>query len=215
MLKVGTYSIVELKQILGTKDKQGIDRKLDRYGVEYTSKGWADKREYTISKIADPFKLYCVVELGIPAQADFEKIRNLYYYFFCVEGFTDLPLVEMAKVMEAEGVKIARQTITKWIDYLRRLDYINFTKSDCAYYAISRKQGKRICKEITRQEYNNAWCIYFDCRDVEGCASAYEKMYNSIGGNPYKKPIYYQNAIKEAEIEELIEIIIDTLPEPD
>lgn len=216
MLKVGSYSFSELKEILGTKDKQATDRKLTRYGVEYSSTGWADSREYTITHIPDPFKLYCVIKLGIPAQADFKKIRNLYYYFFCVEGFTDLPLIEMAKVMESEGVPASRQFVSKWIAYLRHLDYINFTNAECAYYAISRDEaGNRICKEITRSEYNKAWSIYFEWRDIEGCGLAYARMYNTIGGHPYKKPIYQENALKCAEIQELVDIIIDTLPEPD
>jgi len=40
-------------------------------------------------------------------------------------------------------------------------------------------------------------------------------MYNTLGGHPYKKPIYYQNAIMYQEIQELIDIILDTLPTPD
>lgn len=216
MIKVGNYSILELKEALGVSDKQGIDRKLTRYGVEFTSTGWADRREYHITNISDPFKVYCVLDLGIPAQSDFDKIRNLYYYFFCVEGFTELPLIEMAKVMEAEGVPASRQFVSKWIEYLRHLDYISFTNADCEYYAISRDEaGNRICKEITRAEYRDAWCIYFEWRDIEGSGTAYARMYNTIGGHPYKKPIYQENALKFAEIQELIDIIIDTLPEPD
>ena len=216
MLKTGSYSFAELKGVLGTKDKQATDRKLARYGVEFSSSGWADSRTYTITHIPDPFRLYCVLVLGTPPQADFEKIRNLYYYFFCVEGFTDLPLIEMAKVMEDEGVPASRQFVSKWIEYLRHLDYINFTQSECEYYAISRdEQNNRICKSISRPDYLHAWAIYFEWRDVEGCGLAYARMYNTIGGHPYKKPIYQQNALMAAEIQELIDIIIDTLPEPD
>ena len=216
MLKTGSYSFSELKEVLGTKDKQATDRKLTRYGVEYSSTGWADNRTYTITHIPDPFRLYGVLVLGTPAQADFEKIRNLYYYFFCVEGFTDLPLIEMAKVMEEEGVPASRQFVSKWIAYLRHLDYINFTQSECEYYAISRdEQGNRVCKNITRADYNNAWAIYYEWKLTKGYILAYARMYNTIGGHPYKKPIYQENALMAAEIQELIDIIIDTLPEPD
>lgn len=216
MLQLRSYAFSELKEVLGTKDKQATDRKLTRYGVEFSSTGWADNRKYTITHIPDPFRLYCVLVLGTPPQADFEKIRNLYYYFFCVEGFTDLPLIEMAKVMEKEGVPASRQFVSKWIEYLRHLDYINFTQSECEYYAISRdEQDNRICKSISRTDYLHAWAIYFEWRDIEGCGLAYARMYNTIGGHPYKKPLYQQNALMAAEIQELIDIIIDTLPEPD
>ena len=65
MLKTGSYSFSKLKEVLGTKDKQATDRKLTRYGVEYSSTGWADNRTYTITHIPDPFRLYCVIKLGM------------------------------------------------------------------------------------------------------------------------------------------------------
>ena len=89
MLELRDYSIAELRTILGTKDKQGIDRKLIGYGVEFSSAGYGDRRIYTITRIPNPFKVYAITKLGIPAQADFTKIQNLYFYFFCVEGFAE------------------------------------------------------------------------------------------------------------------------------
>ena len=216
MLEVRKYSIAELSAILGSTGKQAIDRKLVRYGIEYTSSGWADNRVYEIKHIPDPFKVYCITKLGIPAQANFEKIRNLYYYFFCDEGFADLPLIEMAEYLEAEGVPQSRQCVTKWIEYLRHLDYIGFTNTDCKYYAIEKTPSKvKICHEITREEYCQAWAIYHRNKIEHGSYYAYALMYNTLGGHPYKKPIYYQNAIMAQEIQELIDIILDTLPIPD
>lgn len=214
LLKTGSYTYPELAKILGANNKQGVDRKLERYEVSFTSSGRGNNRIYQITAIKNPFRLYCITELGIPAQADFDKIRDIYYYFFCVDGFTDLPLVEMERIMNADGSSHSRQTISKWIDYLQHLDYINYTQSDCNYYVISRdKQKNRVCKEITKEDYKKAWAIYFEYLNEEGTRLAYARMYNYIGGHPYKKPIYMENAIKQAEIEELINMIIDTLPE--
>lgn len=216
MLEMKKYGIAELSAILGSTGKQAIDRKLERYGIEYTSTGRGQSLVYDITKIADPFKVYCITKLGIPAQANFEKIRNLYYYFFCDEGFADLPLIEMAEYLEAEGVPQSRQCVTKWIEYLRHLDYIGFTSTDCKYYAIEKTPSKvKICKEISREEYSKAWAIYHRNKIEHGSYYAYALMYNTLGGHPYKKPIYYHNAIMYQEIQELIDIIIDTLPEPD
>lgn len=216
MLEVRKYSIAELSAILGSTGKQAIDRKLERYGVEYTSTGRGQSLVYDITKITDPFKVYCITKLGIPAQANFEKIRNLYYYFFCDEGFADLPLIEMAEYLEAEGVPQSRQCVTKWIEYLRHLDYIGFTNTDCKYYAIEKTPSKvKICHEITREEYCQAWAIYHRNKIEHGSYYAYALMYNTLGGHPYKKPIYYQNVIMAQEIQELIDIILDTLPTPD
>ena len=216
MLEVKKYSIAELSAIIGSAGKQAIDRKLERYGVEYTSSGRGSSLVYEIINITDPFKVYCITKLGIPAQADFNKIRNLYYYFFCDEGFADLPLIEMAEYMEAEGVPQSRQCITRWIEYLKDINYIGFTKTDCKYFRIEKTPSKvKIPHEISREEYGKAWAIYHQHKLIEGPAYAYALMYNTLGGHPYKKPIYYNNAIMYQEIQELIDIIIDTLPTPD
>ena len=216
MLEAKKYSVAELSAILGSTGKQAIDRKLERYGVEYTSSGRGSSLTYEITKISDPFKVYCITKLGIPAQADFEKIRNLYYYFFCDDGFADLPLIEMAEYMEAEGVPASRQFVTKWLEYLKHINYIHFDNRDCKYYAIEKTPSKeKICHEITRKEFGQAWAIYHQHKYTEGCACAYALMYNTLGGHPYKKPIYYENAIMFQEIQELIDIIIDTLPVPE
>ena len=216
MLEVKKYGIVELSAILGSTGKQAIDRKLERYGIEYTSTGRGQALVYEIKNIPDPFKVYCITKLGIPAQANFEKIRNLYYYFFCDEGFADLPLIEMAEYMEAEGVPASRQFVTKWIEYLKDINYIHFTQKECRYYAIEKTPSKvKICHEITREEYRQAWAIYHQHKIEDGCFLAYARMYNTLGGHPYKKPIYYENAIMFQEIQELIDIILDTLPDPD
>lgn len=214
MLEIRGYPIAEMRELLHTKAKQGIDRKLERYGVSFSSSGRGKSLIYHITAISNPFKLYCVVDLGIPAQADFIRIRNLYYYFFCVDGFMDLPLVEMEQKMCGEDADISRQCISKWIKYLRKLDYIEFSKSYCDYYAISKSNGQRIPHKIEREEYAQAWAIYFEYRGKDGCTAAYQRMYNYIGGHPYKKPIYTQNAIYAKEIEKLINMIIDTLPTP-
>ena len=59
MLEIGrSYSKAEMTQILATKSKQGIDRKLSRYGVEFDVCGRGEKAIYTIKKMADPFKLF-------------------------------------------------------------------------------------------------------------------------------------------------------------
>ena len=213
MIQIGTYSIRELKELLGTKDKQATDRKLTRLEITFTSTGRGNARMYHISAIQNPFKVYCVLKLHIHAQSDFPKIRNLYYYFFCVEGFQELPLIEMAKVMEREGVHNSRQFISRWISHLQTLNYIEFNNAECIYYAISRNENnEHIYTKITKEEYNKAWRSYFEDRDKEGCQSAYSRMYSMLGGHPYKRPEYHMNAIEMENINELIVAITDTLP---
>ena len=208
MLEIRNYSIAELRVLLGTKDKQGIDRKLTGYGVEFTSSGWADNRIYTITAIPNPFKLYAITKLGIPAQADFTKIQNLYFYFFCVDGFAEWPMVEMEAILEEDGKRVSPKTISKWLKYLEHLDYINFALGDFTYYAIYKTaNGTKLYKEISMETYLEGWRIYFDSRDEEGCGCAYIKLCNHIGGHPYKRPAATHNAFYTAEIAELIEVI--------
>ena len=208
MLEIRDYSIAELRTILGTKDKQGIDRKLTGYGVVFSSAGYGDGRVYTITRIPDPFKIYAITKLGIPAQADFTKIQNLYFYFFCVEGFAEWPLVEMEAILEEDGQKISSKTISKWLKYLEHLDYVKFSQCDYTYYAIYKTtNGTKLYKEISKDTYLEGWRIYFDSRDEEGCGCAYIKMTNHIGGHPYKRPSVDHNVAYTAEIAELIEVI--------
>lgn len=208
MLEIRDYSIAELRELLGTKDKQGIDRKLTGYGVEFSSTGWADNRIYTITAIPDPFRIYAITKLGIPAQADFTKIRNLYFYFFCVDGFADWSMTEMEAILEEDGKRISPKTISKWLKYLEHLDYIKFSQCDFTYYAIYKTtNGTKLYNEISKDTYLEGWRIYFDSRDEEGCGCAYIKLYNHIGGHPYKRPSVDYNIAYTAEIEELIEVI--------
>lgn len=208
MLEIRDYSITELRELLGTTDKQGIDRKLTGYGVEFSSAGWADNRIYTITAIPDPFKMYAITKLGIPAQADFTKIRNLYFYFFCVDGFADWPMTEMEAILEEDGKRISPKTISKWLHYLEHLDYVKFSQCDFTYYAIYKTtDGIQLYREISKEIYLEGWRIYFDSRDEEGCGSAYIKLRNHIGGHPYKRPSIDHNIAYTAEIEELIEVI--------
>ena len=208
MLEIRDYSIAELRELFGTKDKHGIDRKLTGYGVEFTSSGWADNRIYTITAIPNPFKLYAITKLGIPAQADFTKIQNLYFYFFCVDGFADWPMTEMEAILEEDGKRISPKTISKWLHYLERLDYVKFSQCEFTYYAIYKAtNGTQLYREISREKYLEGWRIYFDSRDEEGCESAYIKLRNHIGGHPYKRPSVDYNIAYTAEIAELIEVI--------
>ena len=214
MLANKSYPISEMEELLKTKGKQNIDRKLERYGINFSVSGWGASVVYTIKHIPDPFKVYAIVKLGIPAQANITKIRNLYYLLFCGEGFADAPLIEMERIMEAEGVPMPRQTITKWLNYLQHIDYITFSADNIKYYVIRKNpMGQKEYKEVDAETYKKGWAIYFHYRPLEGSGSAYSRMYNIIGGHPYKKPAIVENAVLQGEIEELIEVINESMLE--
>ena len=211
MIELKTYTKAELAEILHTTARQGITRKLDRYSITYTCDGDGDDLRITIKAIPDPFKVFCITELGIPAQADFTKLRNLFYYLFCCEGFAGLPLIQMAERMDEDGRHLSRETIGKWLNYLQGIDYVAFDKTDCIYYAISpATDGRKLHREISKGQYNTGWKIYFEKKPEEGSHGAYAKMYSYIGGHPYKKAKMIPNAFYIPQINQLIDIINDS-----
>ena len=56
------YPIAEMEKLLKTKGKQNIDRKLQRYGIDFPSVGRGTALVYTIKHIPDPFKVYAIVK---------------------------------------------------------------------------------------------------------------------------------------------------------
>lgn len=211
MLELKTYTKDEIVSILGTEDRQGIKRKLDGYGVEYIIDGWKNYT-LTITAINDPFRLFCITTLGIPAQADFQKLKILYYYLFCCPEFATQPYEVMASKLKEEGEADppSSKTIGKWVAHLGTIDFVAFDRDDCVYYAIQKgKDGLRACKEITREVYCAGWHIYWTYKPGEGTEAAYYRMFNYVGGHPCRRPKMKNNAIYQDEIEQLINILED------
>jgi hypothetical protein len=211
MLELRTYTKDEIVGILGTKDREGIKRKLDGYGVEYTIEGWGNYT-LTITAINDPFRLFCITTLGIPAQADFDKLKILYYHLFCCPEFAAQPYEVMASKLREEGEvdPPSSKTIGKWVAFLGKIDLVAFDKGDCTYYAIQkRKDGARICNEITKEVYCAGWHIYWEYKAREGTEMAYYRMHNYVGGHPCRRPKMMPNAIYQNEIRHLIDLLED------
>lgn len=211
MLELRTYTKDEIIGVLGTKDREGIKRKLDGYGVEYTIDGWGNYT-LTITAINDPFRLFCITTLGIPAQADFDKLKTLYYHLFCCPEFATQPYEVMASKLKEEGEADppSNKTIGKWVAYLGTIDFVAFDRDDCVYYAIQKGQdGMRNCVEISKETYCAGWRIYWEYRAKEGTDLAYYRMYNYVGGHPCRRPKMKANGIYNKEIEQLIDILED------
>ena len=211
MLELRTYTKNEITGILDTTDRQGVKRKLDGYGVEYTIDGWGNYT-LTITAINDPFRLFCITTLGIPAQADFDKLKTLYYHLFCCPEFATQPYEVMASKLKEEGEADppSNKTIGKWVAYLGTIDFVAFDRDDCVYYAIQKGQdGMRNCVEISKETYCAGWRIYWEYKAKEGADLAYYRMYNYVGGHPCRRPKMKANGIYNKEIEQLIDILED------
>ena len=205
MLEIGcVYSKSELTQMLGTRSKQGIDRKLDRYGVVYEVCGRGERAVYTVKGMADPFKVFAITELGYDANTDFVKLRNFYYHFFEDEEFRAMPDEVKEVRMRKMGHDVSRQTIATYTRKLEDNDLISRNTRDFIYY-FAYKQTQRLCD---RSEYVQAWFEYWD--DIESGLNCYDAIANMMtdhGGVARKQPIPSVNGIYNAKIEQMLSLI--------
>lgn len=205
MLEIGwVYSKPDLTLMLGTRSKQGIDRKLDRYGVVYEVCGRGESAVYTIKGMAAPFKVFAITELGFDANTDFTKLRNFYYHFFEDEVFMAMPDEVKEVRMRKMGLDVSRQTIANYTRRLETNNLINrYTKNYIYYFA--NKSEQRLCDHA---EYVEAWHNYWD--DIESGLNCYDAIGNmraDYGGVARKQPIPEINGIYNEKIEYLLSLI--------
>lgn len=210
MLEIRDYTKNELSELLGTRDKQGIDRKLQGYGVEFTSDGRGENRIYTIKNILFPFKVFSITELGFNANTDFIKLRNFYNHFFNDEVFMTMPDEVKETMTKQEGYHLSRQTIAT---YTRRLETNNMihrnTTEFMYYFAYKREQ-----RFVERAEYTQAWREYW--KDIERNMYSYEAISNMIenyGGVARKQAIPERNILLNDKIEYMLFLIYQSMDE--
>ena len=135
MIEIGcVYAKPEMTRIFGTKDKQGLDRKLNRYGISYEVCGRGEGAVYKIKSMTDPFKVFAITELGFDANTDFTKLRNFYYHFFEDEVFMAMPDEVKEVRMRKMGQDVSRQTIATYTRRLEANDLINRNTKNFIYY---------------------------------------------------------------------------------
>ena len=205
MLEVGkVYTKPELSQIFGTKAKQGIDRKLERYGITFSVSGKGERAVYEIQKIQDPFKVFAITELGFDANTDFRKLRNFYFYYFNDEEFMAMPDEVKESRMRKEGKDISRQTIANYTAKLEAHDLINRYSPDYIYY-FAYKGEQRI---VQREEYSKAWREYWANReDGMDYFETINFMIATYGGVARKQAIPQINGIYNKQIEYMLSLI--------
>lgn len=213
MLKITTYTRQDLESIFNTDRLDSIKRSLERLGYEFTTNGKrGNNLRLTITKTPDAFKMFCINELGISAQADFNILRNFFYYFFCDEEFQQLPVGEMERVMSRDGKGVSRQTISKWIKFLRNKGIIYINEAECLYYVSFTIGDETTVEEITQEQYKLAWRKYWNVRNAGGeWAQAYNAMCKVNGGTVFKKPLIEENVFHTDLIDDLIAVLLDSL----
>ena len=194
-------------QMLGVKDNQGAQRKLSRYGVRFFVNGWGKNASFNITAIDDPFKVYCILEMGFDANCDFKKLRNYLFFLLGEDEYCWLPDEPMEKYMRSKGFYLSRQTITKYREHLERLNYIH--GGDFIYYRVYRDDRDRQCyQQVEKEEYNKAWRVYWDMRnDGDDSELAFACMYSAFGGVPRKQAKPIKNAFHLKELNYLLDLV--------
>jgi len=207
MLEMRNYTKLELAEMLGTSSNQGIKRKLDRYGVIYTSEGRGENIQITIKDIPDKLKVFCIIELKASPQTDFKKLRNFLYYFLCDESFVELPDESKEALMREEGFDISRQTIANYIERLERNNLLSKKSGNYVYYFSSKEEVRRVEKEV----YCEAWKEYWEIK--KGCDywGAITYIYEKYGGYPHKYEIPEFNGIFNSERNYIMDLVCESI----
>ena len=209
MLELKKYTKAEIAAILNTRNKQGITRKLDRYGITYIAEGRGDGLTITITAIPNRFKVFCITELGFPAQCDFQKLRNFFFYFFADgDTFRSFPDEVMETLLSERGKRVSRQTIAGWKRRLDRLEIIHLSQSEYIYY-FAFKKHQRMCEHT---EYVKAWGEYWDNKRAGmPTYDAIEIMRFDYGGVARKQPLAQINGIHANTIHTLQDLIYESI----
>ena len=192
-----------MREILHTKDPQGIKRKLNNYGISYTEEGRGSDLCITITNIENPFKVFCIVELGFPASCKFDRLRDFVLYFFCWDEFREFPDEQMELFLRDNDQYVCRQTIRGWMRRFEQNNLILQRSNEYIYYGIYKDERY----EITKEEYGSAWSCYFEnIRKGASSSLAFMSMTNVYGYIPRKKEVAVINGIYAQIIDTLIDL---------
>lgn len=213
MLEEKTYTHAEIAEILDTHVNTNIANKLRRYGVEFSIQGRGRNALFTILHVPNTaaFKLFCITELGFPAQSDFTKLRNFLYYFLCDDSFRMIPMEMMEERLRETNHPASRQTISRWIDRLCRLELI-YPYGEIVYFRVTKQNKQQTHTTVTKEEYSAAWKIYWQCKeDGYDSRAAYTTMYAAFGGVPRKQHTIEENVFYLETLETLTKLICATV----
>ena len=208
MLEEKTYKVDDIKEIMKTKRLDVLKGKLTTIDCEFEINGKGKKIELTIIKAPDRFKEFCIYELGIKPQTDFQKLKLFYYKYFFEPDFNTLPYNEIEQHLNKTGVQVARQTFSEWIKLLKEQNITCIDNDNCVYYSCGYKSMGYCAKEISEADYKKAWRVFHETMEkTSGNAKlAMLKMKDAVGGKAIKKPRMMLNGL-EPKTARLIEIL--------
>lgn len=199
-----SYTKPEMSAMFGTRSMQGLQRKIERYGVSFDVDGRGETANFTITNIENPFKIYCITELGFDGHTDFYKLRNYYYYYFNDIEFRAMPNEVQETRMSLVHKNVSRQTIATYLNKLYLKNIIETNTNNYIYYFAYKDQQSIVEKD----EYNKAWHNYWN--DVKNGLSSFEAIMNmraEFGGVARKQEVPEINGIYNEEIKLLCNLI--------
>lgn len=204
MLELRSYTKPEMSALLGTRNMEGLKRKLRGYGIEFECQGRGEYAVFTIKDLGNPFKIYCITELDFDGRTDFHKLRNFYYYFFNDIEFRAMPDEVKENRMRSVHKDISRQTIATYTRKLYLKNFIDTNTSNFIYY-FAYEDTQRI---VEKEEYCTAWREYWE--DIENGFSSFEAICNmryKYNGVARKQSIPEINGFHNKDIEYLCTLI--------
>lgn len=208
MLEIRDYAKPELSAMFGTRDMEGLKRKMRGYGIVFDVDGRGENAVFTIREITDPFKMYCITELGYDGRTDFHKLLYFLYYFFNDPEFRAMPDEVKEVRTEEHGSKITRQTIATYTAKLDSKNLIDRNTNNFLYY-FAFKQTQRM---VEREEYLQAWHEHWARRrDGWDNYSSIMQMFADYGGVARKQTIPEMNGIYTEQIEYLNTLVTEAI----
>ena len=208
MLEIRDYSKAEMTVMFGTRDMEGLKRKMRGYGIVFDVNGRGENAVFTIREITDPFKIYCITELGYDGRTDFQKVLYFLFYFFNDPEFRAMPdEVKEVRTNDA-GHHISRSTIANYTAKLDSKNLIDRNTNNFIYY-FAFKQTQRM---VEREEYLQAWHEHWERRrDGWDNYSSITQMFADYGGVARKQAIPEINGIYTEQIEYLNTLVIEAI----
>lgn len=208
MLECKTYTYAEFSALFNTRDNQGIKRRLDRWGIKYSTAGRGTGLKYTIEEIPDPFVPFCILDLGFAPQTFFDKLNLFLYYLLNDEEFAGLPCEMMEQRIENDGYTLTRQTIENYLCQLDHQDLILRASGNYHYYFARRER----LIDTTREEYSRAWREYWQDKE-KGCPAGEAIMFMCMkyGGVARKQAIIEFNGIYNNTLNALNDMVCDRI----
>lgn len=197
-LEIRDYTRTELSKIMGPKDNQALERKLERYEIEYAKQGDGKKAIYSIHRMNNLFKMYCVEELKYDCRTNFHKLMYFFYYYFNDDEFLAMPDEVKEQRMTANEQPVSRQTIANYSRKLEKNNLVLLKTGNYIYYFAY--QGNRSITD--EQTYKKAWREYWKC--IHNGGYPWEAIWNmrtEYGGVARKQNIPEVNGIFNEKIE--------------